>query len=1273
MNRAFLKTPFYPYVRPVENQQLHFATLVKYSEGRQNRVSNKAEIRRTLTNLRFLVVQAEEIFQKSISMLPKDKVTIEKWIQTAAVLSGKIREFRRELFFNRVIDIKKVRKLMADINEKIYGVRTGVGILKQRVSLKAPTSPLLAMIEDFQLDFPYSVRLKLGGESIQQRLFGVKIYLRCNLCIKKLCLENINTVVTHLDGYGCGSQQFSGQKFYVSGKTGEIVSMSPGKILSLPEGQPITMVFGRESDHVTMTFTAWIQVLGLSQPANATLDNNQLSLKVTGKIFDKFPTEVNVVAKIRNSKDWNSLLYMIEGKMLKSSLLPSKLQSTINKYVLVLIENAQRRIKKAETANINAKRKTKDAEEILKVKQITLANASNILDEKTNNLVEKRITYARRKIQFNSTLLRYLQFKNQDVCEMKECDSTDLQLTCIPDVCRKEVKTTYTVPICERVIESIPVVRLKQYTEKECYDVTTPKKFTKTGGGWIDDESYTTTGGDIREECFSNFKLKAENKTIKVNSYKCKNNAESIEVVSGHEKPYACCNKAIKEKVQILKPDCVEHNSECWENITEFAQQLKRLHNKESALFADFQNMADMGRQVNLAQMEVNLARTNVRMATNQVELALAMLEQSQNAQESLSISKIREQEKLGIRLADKVKSLDGKEMISVESLSFSTSMTSTSKTLLPFVASVKDAEGRNKFIEFPIEFKRLDYYLASAAKLVVQTLFRKTNSRERRSTRGVFMEDRIGMDSVRRMCFFSHKANALFADVIDSLEFLVKSTNEYFEAISSGTEEVDSYSTISVKKTFSSTPQLQVTFSEMMQSLKDHFVNITSATKWESILEQWRVHLNVLTGDKNFTECSGIEDCLEFFFYNLNDFYLFEYSQRALEIKDSLEEMKRVFTSLLQRNSSFDSVKEISLRAKALLNKTIDGSVLCGNSPVILKSSPAEVVILTGDTVNLTCLVINSNEVEIVWIRNERVIEDKHDEVLVLRNADRQTEGAYKCKASNNRGVTVSNVTIVRVHEAPRITIHPSDFRVLVGTETLTMICSGDGEPKPTIEWFFMSRTGTIVKVHSSDRLLTKKNLTSQDSGFYYCNVSNIRGSTRSRMARLDVLGFIPGLPRIAVFLKFARCAFDNFPYNTSNCTNHHYTRALQLDYGGVRSFFREITGKMRWEWKQIEKLDFSPQSDLSLSFVTTANESNVSSYISSDFIAAFNSFSLSRYKLARDLRYFRAALEGRKFHFIRKKKLFVPKNGGFTAELVTQKCPAGKEADDNGFLCGT
>ena len=150
---------------------------------------------------------------------------------------------------------------------------------------------------------------------------------------------------------------------------------------------------------------------------------------------------------------------------------------------------------------------------------------------------------------------------------------------------------------------------------------------------------------------------------------------------------------------------------------------------------------------------------------------------------------------------------------------------------------------------------------------------------------------------------------------------------------------------------------------------------------------------------------------------------------------------MKTLFNSLIQRNSSLAEVQEIVLKATALLNKTNDDSVLWRTSPVIVKSLPAEVMVLTGDTVNLTCLVSNSNEVEIVWIKNERVIEDVNDEALVLKNANTETEGVYHCEVSNNRGSTVSNVTIVVVHEAPRITEHPRDVRVLVGTEKLSTV----------------------------------------------------------------------------------------------------------------------------------------------------------------------------------------------------------------------------------------
>ena len=107
------------------------------------------------------------------------------------------------------------------------------GDLKHRLLLKKAASPLLTIIEDFQLDFPDSLHLKFGGESTQQRLLCVKIYLCCDLSMKKLCLENINAVVTLLDGNGNGSHLFPGTKFYVSGKAPKMLSLSPGKILIL--------------------------------------------------------------------------------------------------------------------------------------------------------------------------------------------------------------------------------------------------------------------------------------------------------------------------------------------------------------------------------------------------------------------------------------------------------------------------------------------------------------------------------------------------------------------------------------------------------------------------------------------------------------------------------------------------------------------------------------------------------------------------------------------------------------------------------------------------------------------------------------------------------------------------------------------------------------------------------------------------------------------------------------------------------------------------------
>lgn len=100
----------------------------------------------------------------------------------------------------------------------------------------------------------------------------------------------------------------------------------------------------------------------------------------------------------------------------------------------------------------------------------------------------------------------------------------------------------------------------------------------------------------------------------------------------------------------------VTTHTDCSENVTEFSLQLTQQHDNRSALFAGFKNLMEIGQQVNLAQKEVNIARTRVRLASNQVKLARAFLQQQQqqDGEKFISISKIKEQEKLGIGLAQR-------------------------------------------------------------------------------------------------------------------------------------------------------------------------------------------------------------------------------------------------------------------------------------------------------------------------------------------------------------------------------------------------------------------------------------------------------------------------------------------------------------------------------------------------------------------------------------------------------------------------------------------
>ena len=1270
----FLKTPFHPYVRLGENDHIDVINLVTYNGGRQNMVANMNELRRIIRNTRYLVRDLKDIFTEAISILPGEKDTLEQWIQTTEAFNDEIREFRRALSISRSVDIYRIRKLTTQANEKISTLRKALEVLKNRVSLQAPASFFLDMIEDVELGFPYSIPLRLRGESTQQKIHDIKIYFLCKLCMRKLCLSDVKAAIIYHHGSRCGSKQLPVRTFYVSGTTSKRMSLSLGEILTVLDGGSVNMVFARDSEHVSIVFEAQVRLFGLSQSINATLDKTQLSFFVNGDIFMRFPTQMSIVSKIQEIEDWKLLVYSVEGKMTKSSLLPSYLKQEIDRYILATAGNAQLRIWRAENATRNFKTTTKEAEKLVKLKQNEMDVVSKKLKDRMRILTLKRAKFEQAKIQFNSSLMHYLNLENTIVCEMKNCKYLETN-ACIPKVCRKKILTTYDVPVCREKYEKSKRVVFKQKQVVAYYDYKEPDTFhVDEGGWWPSDWKLSRTVGKTVKKSYTKMTTVREEKTENVKYFDC-SRWKKLSAVTGHESPYECCNKDIQEKIQILDPKCVSHNAECKWNMTEFADQLKREQNNESALFEHYHIITEMGWQLNLAQMEVNLARTQLKLASKQVELARAFLLEQQYVEDSINITSLKMQEQLGLQLAARMKSLGDRALVSVERLSFSTSMTSTTKTLLPLIASIETADGERRSIEFPMDFKRVNYSLASASKLVVKTLFGTANSRKRRSIRIGLTNDEADMDIGERMCFLSHQANSFFGDIIHSLEFLLDVTGELFHGISLGLSMFDSHYNNSKDNSSALSQQPLESLEGMMWSLKSHYANSTGGVTWDSILEQWRASLNVLTTYKNFTECSGSQDCVDYFFRSLDEFYLFEYGHQALEIKEYLKALNLLFAGLLHQNLSFASTQEVAPRAKVLLNKTKDNSVLCGTGPMITDSSPVEVVVLAGDTVNLTCRVKSTSEVEIVWIKNERILGDMTDEELVLRDVNTETEGAYKCEASDNRGRAVSNVTIVKVHQAPTIIEHPGSMQVLTGTDSVSFVCDSAGVPHPSTEWLFTpmhDQDEMVVRLNLSKAVLTKKNLTSEDSGFYYCNVSNIHGAIQSRKARLDVVGFVPGTPRILVSLRFAECPPQDLLKNSANCTEEPHKPAQHLDYEGVNQTFRAMVRKLGWSWKHIKMIQFSLHPDFSVSFVIQGETPDLTSNVSPSYVEALDSYSFSHYKLGIALKSFRLAVDAGTFKFPWKNVVIVARKGSFAAELYTQKCPIGTEADKNGFLCG-
>lgn len=185
------------------------------------------------------------------------------------------------------------------------------------------------------------------------------------------------------------------------------------------------------------------------------------------------------------------------------------------------------------------------------------------------------------------------------------------------------------------------------------------------------------------------------------------------------------------------------------------------------------------------------------------------------------------------------------------------------------------------------------------------------------------------------------------------------------------------------------------------------------------------------------------------------------------------------------------------------------------------LVRSPADVVMLEGESVDLRCVVAGDPPPALYWRRqNARMpvgrVDILADKTLRIEQLRPEDQGVYVCEADNAVG-SVSASATVTVHSPPVISSEAVDRVVSIGS-SLSLACSVSGYPPPLVFWrhitgpesggppLYVGQRRGRLSVHGADGSLHVRSAGSSEAGQYICTAVNAVGAL-SRRFHLDVV----------------------------------------------------------------------------------------------------------------------------------------------------------------------
>ena len=1297
---------------------------------------NSAEDRRY--NLRFLELQTQDMKRILLDVentVPELRYDTGKWKVVAENMLTSVIEARRILSSSS--NWFQLKRLVRKLDNDLDTITRAFDLLVAQLQPYRNRTDIITVIDRIvrlKADIPQTIALSFSKTPVNQNLLGLRFQLVAEICHKRLCFPNIKAIVWSLQGNQCRTNtQREVAGLLVEGTALRTISLNG--LMAIPAGGSVTVFLSRQRNQITTTFDCLVNVLGVMEKVTVTMIENELSFVVSGDIFGEFDALLTVKAQIENVEKWNFILLAVEGKMNRSSRLHTLFEDKIANYSRMLAKEASRRLASAQVAFHAAQKKLSLAKEVFQSKKSTAEDLRIKKENAKNALREARLRYHQTKVRFNSTLYHFQDLESA-VCEIQDCNYTCLENGCaVPDLCQDLQNITFLEHECDVVQNFIKVEKVQTRKEKQRFQVPiykviytgncksdispsiidgAMKGFAIGGlvggviGGVIGgafsgcDDTYETVIGGYRTVEYYEKVFETKSVDTAVQKVECNGQTERTKP-GGYGPPYSCCKQTGCE-TKVLDPQCISTNNEC-ENSLKELKFLLDVRNR--SLLPEFLLLRNAASEVKTTTFSFEKARVHHEKAIILLKQVEAHMNQQFSAVEitNASLVRVRRIVDFGLRIAEALNASDGKDVVDLDELKFSLFVPSEGFGKISFQSNASTVSGKRATIRFLVDFNQVERSISSASKSIVAKLFAGEHSRRKRSIPEAISENSTNsVDSsftdYQYACLFMNKTHQYLKNMFDSLGDLIASVKGLNFNLSSGLRELEILTQTAVNSSLSQNISLNASsgdnsnnsfleeYVEMLQVLKDGIIGLNndSSQHWNDSLEAWRAFLEVFTSAKEFEECSGTQDCIEYFFAGAKEFYEFEDSPRALEIKEALPQLKEVIKSLTTEDMSMQEAEQALTSAALLMNLTYDDSVLCGGLPRITSSSQGEVITFPGYNLTLSCRAKEEQRLKYAWRRNDNSISESVDGTFHVGNITTENEGAYYCIVSNNKGSTVSNVTLVKVHRKPVITDNPKPQRVVFRSQMpVTFTCNATANPLPTFQWFYQPRNSLAIKVNETRPVLFIANPDLQQEGYYYCNASNAHGIAVTQRARLDVLNYTVGLPRLLVAFNLTTRCWNS----SSNSSNSSVPNPLPCDSESIniepssldrnlsltRILLHSLASSLNVSKELISQLEYFSRNDSRLSVVFILNvvnkpwkQDNLKFYVDIvEVIAVANANILTQ------LQQFNTEVINKTFTVPWNTSSLVGEPGSVHVYSLPPKCPEGQYLSGNGFICGT